>query len=124
LQRVSCRNHGTGRLPGWRSVTRQAAGACVDGPRQQHLKRLLDTGFEPECCKANTEPFIAKDVFALFGYIGTHTALAALPLVNQAKVPFFRPFISAQALQGLEQGAMPSRTSAAWKAMSPRSLSR
>jgi branched-chain amino acid transport system substrate-binding protein len=61
--------------------------------------RLLDDGYEPERCKANTEQFIAKDVFALFGYVGTPTALAALPLVNQAKVPFFGPFTGAQALR-------------------------
>lgn len=61
--------------------------------------RLLDDGYEPERCKANTEQFIAKDVFALFGYVGTPTSLAALPLVNQAKVPFFGPFTGAQALR-------------------------
>lgn len=61
--------------------------------------RLLDDGYEPERCKANTEQFISKDVFALFGYVGTPTALAALPLVNQAKLPFFGPFTGAQALR-------------------------
>ena len=61
--------------------------------------RLLDDGYEPERCKANTEQFIAKDVFALFGYVGTPTSLAALPLVNQARVPFFGPFTGAQALR-------------------------
>jgi len=61
--------------------------------------RLLDDGYEPDRCKANTEQFIAKDVFALFGYVGTPTSLAALPLVNEAKVPFFGPFTGAQALR-------------------------
>jgi ABC-type branched-subunit amino acid transport system substrate-binding protein len=39
------------------------------------------------------------DVFALFGYVGTPTSLAALPLVNQNKVPFFGPFTGAEALR-------------------------
>ncbi|MBI3369528.1 MAG: ABC transporter substrate-binding protein, partial [Burkholderiales bacterium] len=61
--------------------------------------RLLDDGYEPDRCKANTEQLIRDDVFALFGYVGTPTALAALPLVNQARIPFFGPFTGAQALR-------------------------
>ena len=38
-------------------------------------------------------------MFALFGYIGTPTSLAALPLATEAKVPFFAPFTGAQALR-------------------------
>ena len=61
--------------------------------------RTLDDGYEPERCKANTEKFIRDDVFGLFGYVGTPTALAALPLVVDAKIPFFGPFTGAQALR-------------------------
>ncbi len=62
--------------------------------------RALDDGYEPDRCKANTETLIGKDeVFALFGYVGTPTSLAALPLVNIAKVPFFGPFTGAEALR-------------------------
>jgi len=61
--------------------------------------RTLDDGYEPERCKANTEKLIKDDVYALFGYIGTPTALAALPLANTAKVPFLAPFTGAQALR-------------------------
>lgn len=61
--------------------------------------RLLDDGYEPERCKANTEQLIRDEVFALFGYVGTPTSLAALPLVNQARIPFFGPFTGAQALR-------------------------
>ena len=61
--------------------------------------RTLDDGYEPERCKANTERFIRDDVFGLFGYVGTPTALAALPLVVDAKIPFFGPFTGAQALR-------------------------
>ena len=59
----------------------------------------LDDGYEPDRCKANTEKFIKDDVFALFGYVGTPTCLAAIPLVNQAKIPFFAPFTGAEALR-------------------------
>ena len=61
--------------------------------------RLLDDGYEPDRCKANTEQFIRDDAFALLGYVGTPTSLAALPLVNQARIPFFGPFTGAQALR-------------------------
>ncbi|HWP17814.1 MAG TPA: ABC transporter substrate-binding protein [Burkholderiaceae bacterium] len=61
--------------------------------------RTLDDGYEPDRCKANTERFIKEDVFALFGYVGTPTSLAALPLVNEAKVPFLAPFTGAEALR-------------------------
>ena len=61
--------------------------------------RTLDDGYEPDRCKANTEKLIKDDVFALFGYVGTPTSLAALPLVNEAKVPFFGPFTGAEALR-------------------------
>lgn len=59
----------------------------------------LDDGYEPDRCKANTEKLIGQDVFALFGYIGTPTSLAALPLATAAKVPFLAPFTGAQALR-------------------------
>src|SRR5262245_7742439 len=61
--------------------------------------RTMDDMYEPDKCKANTEALIKDDVFALFGYVGTPTSLAALPLVNQAKVPFFGPFTGAEALR-------------------------
>jgi ABC-type branched-subunit amino acid transport system substrate-binding protein len=61
--------------------------------------RTLDDGYEPERCKANTEKFIKDDVFGLFGYVGTPTCLAALPLVNDSKIPFFGPFTGAEALR-------------------------
>jgi ABC-type branched-subunit amino acid transport system substrate-binding protein len=73
-----------------------AAGG-VNG-RRIELKRL-DDGYEPERCVANTKQFIADGVFALFGYIGTATSLAALPLATEAKFPLFAPYTGAQALR-------------------------
>jgi ABC-type branched-subunit amino acid transport system substrate-binding protein len=61
--------------------------------------RSLDDGYEPERCAANTKKLIESNVFALFGYIGTPTSLAALPLATAAKVPFFAPFTGAEALR-------------------------
>lgn len=61
--------------------------------------RLLDDGYEPARAKANTETLIGADVFALFGYVGTPTSLAALPLVKESGIPFFGPFTGAMALR-------------------------
>ncbi|EJL81732.1 ABC-type branched-chain amino acid transport system, periplasmic component [Polaromonas sp. CF318] len=61
--------------------------------------RNLDDGYEPDRCAENTRKLIADDVFALFGYIGTPTSIAALPLATKDKVPFFAPFTGAMALR-------------------------
>jgi branched-chain amino acid transport system substrate-binding protein len=61
--------------------------------------RRLDDGYEPERCAANTRQLIGDGVFALFGYIGTPTSLAALPMATESKVPFFAPFTGAEALR-------------------------
>lgn len=69
------------------------------GGRKVEIK-ALDDGYEPDRCRANTDQLINKDeVFALFGYVGTPTSLAALPLVNTGKMPFFGPFTGAEALR-------------------------
>ena len=76
---------------------RQNAKGGVNG-RTIELKSL-DDGYEPDRCKANTDRLIKDGVFALFGYIGTPTSLAALPLASTAQVPFIAPFTGAQALR-------------------------
>ncbi len=69
------------------------------GGRTVEIK-ALDDGYEPDRCAANTEALINKEgAFALFGYVGTPTSLAALPLVNAAGIPFFGPFTGAEALR-------------------------
>ena len=45
--------------------------------RKQIVIRQLDDGYEPDRCVANTKQLIDEDVFALFGYIGTPTSVAA-----------------------------------------------
>ncbi len=66
--------------------------------RQIELQSL-DDGYEPDRCAENTRKLIESGAFALFGYIGTPTSLAALPLATQAKTPFFAPFTGAEALR-------------------------
>ena len=60
----------------------------------------LDDGYEPDRAAANTRQLIEKDkVFALFGYVGTPTSNAAMPLFTAAKVPFFAPLTGAESMR-------------------------
>jgi branched-chain amino acid transport system substrate-binding protein len=62
--------------------------------------RTLDDGYEPDRCKANTERFVTKDsVFGLFGYVGTPTCVAAMPVVQESRAIFFGPFTGAESLR-------------------------
>ncbi|WP_153146984.1 ABC transporter substrate-binding protein [Dechloromonas sp. H13] len=71
------------------------------GVHGRKIKLLsLDDGYEPDRATANTRELIDKnDVFALFGYVGTPTSLAALQVSNPAGVPFFGAFTGAEALR-------------------------
>ncbi|MBW4048883.1 MAG: ABC transporter substrate-binding protein [Proteobacteria bacterium] len=71
----------------------------IDG---RQLKLLsLDDGYEPARAVANTKQFIGGDnqVFALLGYVGTPTTLAAKPIIDAAKIPLVGPFTGAMALR-------------------------
>ena len=60
----------------------------------------VDDGYEPDKAAANTKKLIAEDkVLALFGYVGTPTSNAALPIFSAAKVPFIGAFTGAQSLR-------------------------
>jgi ABC-type branched-subunit amino acid transport system substrate-binding protein len=60
----------------------------------------LDDGYEPEKAAANTSALINDEkVLALFGYVGTPTSNAALPIFSEAKVPFIGAFTGAQSLR-------------------------
>jgi ABC-type branched-subunit amino acid transport system substrate-binding protein len=61
--------------------------------------RMLDDGYEPDRCVENTQKLISEEVFALFGYIGTPTSLAAFPLIKKSQMPFIAPFTGAMALR-------------------------
>jgi branched-chain amino acid transport system substrate-binding protein len=75
----------------------------VNGEGGVHRRAIelvkADDGYEPDRCAENTKKLIAQDPMALFGYIGTPTSVAALPLATAAKVPFFAPFTGAMALR-------------------------
>ena len=60
----------------------------------------VDDGYEPEKAAANTKKLIEADkVLALFGYVGTPTSNAALPIFTAAKIPFVGAFTGAQSLR-------------------------
>ncbi|MEO6929360.1 MAG: ABC transporter substrate-binding protein, partial [Casimicrobiaceae bacterium] len=59
--------------------------------------RTLDDGYEPDRAVANTHRFVDRDeAFALFGYVGTPTTLASMPIFTQARVPMVGPFTGAE----------------------------
>jgi ABC-type branched-subunit amino acid transport system substrate-binding protein len=60
----------------------------------------LDDGYEPDRAAANTKKLINEEkVFSLFGYVGTPTSNASLPIFTEAKVPFFGAFTGAESLR-------------------------
>ncbi len=62
--------------------------------------RTLDDGYEPDRAVANTHRFVDKDeAFALFGYVGTPTTLASMPIFTQARTPLVGPFTGAEAFR-------------------------
>ncbi len=71
----------------------------AQGPARRIEIEPLDDGYEPNRCAENTQKLLDKDVFALFGYIGTPTSVAALPLATKAEMPFVAPFTGAMSLR-------------------------
>ena len=62
--------------------------------------KVLDDFYEPDAAGRNTKTLIDDTkVFALFGYVGTPTSLAALKVASPAGVPFFAPYSGAAALR-------------------------
>jgi ABC-type branched-subunit amino acid transport system substrate-binding protein len=59
-----------------------------------------DDGYEPEKAAAAVKTLINEDkVFALIGSVGTPTTLAAVPAINEEKIPLIGPFTGAQGLR-------------------------
>ncbi len=59
-----------------------------------------DDKYEPKATVANTEKLINEDkVFVLFGYVGTPTSKAIIPLINKKRIIFFGPFTGAEFLR-------------------------
>jgi ABC-type branched-subunit amino acid transport system substrate-binding protein len=62
--------------------------------------KTLDDGYESARAAENTKKLINEDrVFALFGYVGTPTSAASLPIFTEARVPFVGPFTGAELLR-------------------------
>jgi ABC-type branched-subunit amino acid transport system substrate-binding protein len=62
--------------------------------------KTLDDGYESNRAAENTRKLINDEkVFALFGYVGTPTSAASLPIFTEAKVPFVGPFTGAELLR-------------------------
>ncbi|MBU0676221.1 MAG: ABC transporter substrate-binding protein [Proteobacteria bacterium] len=59
-----------------------------------------DDGYEPKNTVENTRKLIQDDkVFALFGFVGTPTSKAIIPMINQEKILYFGPFTGAEFLR-------------------------
>jgi ABC-type branched-subunit amino acid transport system substrate-binding protein len=62
--------------------------------------KTLDDGYESVRAAENTRKLINDEkVFALFGYVGTPTSQASLPIFTEARVPFVGPFTGAELLR-------------------------
>lgn len=59
----------------------------------------MDDGYEPKKSIEATRTLIQQGVFALVGPVGTPTAMAALPIVKEANVPFIGAFTGTEALR-------------------------
>lgn len=60
----------------------------------------LDDRYDPPLCIANTQRLIVEEnVFCLFCYVGTPTAVKILPLVEKAGIPLIGMFTGANALR-------------------------
>lgn len=60
----------------------------------------LDDAYDPKKAAENTRKLIEEEkVLALFQYAGTPPAMAALPLVEENRVPFIAPFTGSDALR-------------------------
>jgi branched-chain amino acid transport system substrate-binding protein len=74
------------------------AGGGINGRTLRLVSR--DDGYEPERALAGAKALIAEDkVFALVGAVGTPTMLAALPAIDEAKIPLVGMFTGAEALR-------------------------
>ena len=77
---------GTEMTDGMRAAFEAANKSGGVGGRKIELV-TLDDQYEPGPCKENTDKLIAQGVFALGGYIGTATCLAAYPAIIEAGIP-------------------------------------
>lgn len=73
----------------------RGARAYFDRYAEAVVLKVKDDGYEPSRCIRNTAAFLAEPVDALFGYVGTPTAKAAVPLAREKNTIFFGAFTGA-----------------------------
>ena len=61
--------------------------------------RSMDDAYEPEAAVLNTRKLIESGVFALIGAVGTPTSRAAVPVAEEAGVPYLAPMTGAEYLR-------------------------
>ncbi len=89
------RDYRQGALAYFAEVNRQGG---VHGRRLRLIS--LDDRYEPALTVGNTTRLIERDrVFALFGYVGTPTVKAVLPLIERSRIPLVAPLTGAQLLR-------------------------
>ena len=72
----------------------------------------LNDGYEPQQTIVNVRSLVEEEqVFALIGSVGTPTSRAALPIANEAKVPYIAPFTGAGFLRDPESFSVNLRAS-------------
>jgi ABC-type branched-subunit amino acid transport system substrate-binding protein len=59
----------------------------------------FDDAYEPSNTVINTKKLIEQQVLALFGYVGTPTSHAIMPMLNISEIPFLLPFTGADFLR-------------------------
>ncbi len=86
---------------------KQGAMAYFDYANKQKLlgdKKIrfisYDDKYEPELTLENLNTLLHKDkVFALFGFVGTPTIKAIMPIISESNIPFIAPFSGASFLR-------------------------
>ena len=71
----------------------------------------LDDKYEPGPCKENTLKLIEQGVFALGGYVGTPTCMAAFPAIVESGIPFVGAFTGAENLRKFAPNIFHTRAS-------------
>lgn len=69
--------------------------AYFDSHANEIMLKVLDDRYEPVRCVKNTNTFLKEKVTALFGYVGTPTSKAAIPIAMAENMIFFGAFTGA-----------------------------
>ena len=74
-------------------------------PKSRKIKLItLDDKYEPELTYENTQVLLKnKNLFALYGYVGTPTVKNILPLLENRNLPFIAPFTGASFLRDISK---------------------